>query len=432
MAHDRGFETLDMRIAEIGRELSGLAVVILRGGEVAHEAYFGRRFIDAEHPERDRPLDGSTKFRVASISKTATAIGAMVLADEGLLDLDRDISDYLGFRLRNPAWPDSPISASMLLSHTSSLRDCSGYSLALPHHLREFFSPGFESYEDGRHFASPSSGSDRSPGAYYCYANIGYGVLATAMEKVSGERFDRFMARRVLAPLGLDASYNVLSLSDEGFADLAALYRKGEGEESWDPSGPWRAQVDDYRGLRPASPCKLEEGLGPEALSRYELGSNGTLFSPQGGLRASALEVASIARLVMGEGALGETKIISRSAARRMMSLKWSYDPVSRNGDIEDGSTRATGLGLVRTTGTVDSYGGDSLLPDGGGPLAWGHHADAYGLLGGMLFSPETGFGLVYLIGGTPRDPSSYRGRHYSRTRWEEAIIEAAVETAIS
>ena len=62
-----------------------------------------------------------TCFRIASITKWVTAIGLMTLYDAGKLDLDKDISQYLGFTVRNPAYPNTPITARMILSHTSSL-----------------------------------------------------------------------------------------------------------------------------------------------------------------------------------------------------------------------------------------------------------------------------------------------------------------------
>jgi len=156
-------------------------------------------------------------------------------------------------------------------------------------------------------------------------------------------------------------------------------------------------------------------------------GSNGTLFSPQGGLRISAFDLSRIELLLMGYGALGDARIISEASARRMMTVAWRFDAAAANGDLEDGSTRATGLGLVRTTRSLDAFGGDRLLP-GGGPAMWGHHAEAYGLLGGMLFDPDSASGFVYLIGGTPCDPASRRGAHYSRSIWEERIIEALAD----
>ena len=65
--------------------------------------------------------DEDTCFRIASITKWVTAIGLMTLYDEGKLDLDKDISTYLGFTVRNPAYPNTPITARMLMTHTSSL-----------------------------------------------------------------------------------------------------------------------------------------------------------------------------------------------------------------------------------------------------------------------------------------------------------------------
>ena len=57
--------------------------------------------------------------RVASVSKMVTAIGVMKLVDEGKIDLASDVSRWLGWRLRNPNFPDRPITLSMLLSHTA-------------------------------------------------------------------------------------------------------------------------------------------------------------------------------------------------------------------------------------------------------------------------------------------------------------------------
>ena len=73
-------------------------------------------------------VDEDTCFRIASITKWVTAIGLMTLYDQGKLDLDKDISSYLGFKVRNPAFPDTPVTTRMLLSHTSSLSpDASDY-----------------------------------------------------------------------------------------------------------------------------------------------------------------------------------------------------------------------------------------------------------------------------------------------------------------
>jgi CubicO group peptidase (beta-lactamase class C family) len=60
-----------------------------------------------------RKVTADSPVRIASISKLITALGVMRLVDAGVLDLDRDVSDYLGWRLRNPAFPETPITTTI-------------------------------------------------------------------------------------------------------------------------------------------------------------------------------------------------------------------------------------------------------------------------------------------------------------------------------
>ena len=80
------------------------------------------------HIDPDAPADRDTLYRIASISKLVTTLGVMRLVEEGRLALDTDVGEYLGWRLRNPHFPETPITVRMLLTHTSSLRDDGGYS----------------------------------------------------------------------------------------------------------------------------------------------------------------------------------------------------------------------------------------------------------------------------------------------------------------
>ena len=104
------------------RALAGLAVAVLQQGEVKFEATFGRAFIDPAG-ESDRALTPESLMRVASISKMLSAIVVMQLMEEGTLELDSDVSDSLGWELRNPHFPNRAITLRQLLSHTSSIRD---------------------------------------------------------------------------------------------------------------------------------------------------------------------------------------------------------------------------------------------------------------------------------------------------------------------
>lgn len=414
-------ERLDRVAATPGAELSGLAFVAVEDGAVSFERYLGRRFIDPEDPSRDLPVTAGTRFRVASVSKPFVGAACMALVEDGLLDLDADVSEYLGWKLRNPAFPDDPITPAMLLSHVSSLRDGGGYSLPPGRALREFFEPGTEAWEGGAHFAGSRTERRLAPGRFYSYCNLGFGVMGTVIERVSGRRFDLFMRERVLSPLGVGGSFNVRLLSDDGLADLAALYRRGRDEDDWDSSGPWVAQVDDLRGARPASnPSDAD-------IAAYVPGTNATWLSPQGGLRASAREVARLALMFMGRGELDGARILSAASVEAMRRARWIFDRDTMNGELGSGKSRRAGMALFRTTDTKDEYGGDRLR-ESGGVVMEGHHADAYGLLGGMLFDVDARKGFVYLIGGTAADPVKRPGRFSSYRSWQEDIQAAAVD----
>jgi CubicO group peptidase (beta-lactamase class C family) len=86
----------------------------------ADVASFADGFAD---PKARRRVTIDDPVRVASVSKMVTAIGVMQLIDAGKLDLNSDVSRWLGWPLRNPNFPDRPITLSMLLSHTSSVRE---------------------------------------------------------------------------------------------------------------------------------------------------------------------------------------------------------------------------------------------------------------------------------------------------------------------
>lgn len=423
--HKGDAERLRKRLAAImatpGMELSSIATaVVVEDGTLA-EACVGRRYIDPDDSSLDRLATADTLYRVASISKMASGLLAMILVDEGKFDLDRDLSDYLGFALRNPAYPDVAITGAMLLSHVSSLRDIESYTMPLGGSLRDFFVPGGRGWEGGGHFASPDA-----PGRFYTYCNLGYGVLATAMEAVTGERFDTLVRGRVLEPLGMEAAHNVNLLSDDAFSRLAPLYRKLRGRAD-EPDSPWVAQVDDYRGKRPAIACTILPGCSASDLDRYVPGSNGTLFSPQGGMRASVLDLTRILRLFTGRGVIDGRRIVSEAGIRRMMTPAWRYDAALGNGSPDHGIDRECGLALMHVTNDYDELGGNRLRK-GGGPALWGHHADAYGLHGSLMFDADKGYGYTYLIGGTSVDPDLYRGKHSSYFVWEEQIQEAVLD----
>ena len=111
---------LDTLVGDPARPLSSLSVLAIRGGNVVYEGQFGQRSV-----EQNLPANSQTLYRIASVSKLVAAIGFMKLVETGDIDLDADVSNYLGFSLRNPNAPGDVITSRMLLSHTASVRDAS-------------------------------------------------------------------------------------------------------------------------------------------------------------------------------------------------------------------------------------------------------------------------------------------------------------------
>jgi CubicO group peptidase (beta-lactamase class C family) len=338
---------------------------------------------------RGRALAIDDPARIASVSKLVVALGVMRLVEQGRLDLDRDVSDYLGWRLRNPAFPDRPITLRLLLSHRSSLRDEVDYAIPFGTALRDVL-------------ANPAAyDAGHPPGAYFRYSNLNFPVIASVMERATGERFDRLMARLVLRPLDLDACFNWTTCSDAGVARAAVLY-----------AADGSALRDDLGGRRPDCPVLAPSGCD---LSTYVLGSNGALFSPQGGLRISVRDLAVVGRLLLNKGVHAGRPFLTEASIATLVAPIWAFD--GTNGDTEGGFYCAYGLAVqslqVRAIGCRDDlFGGQRAMI--------GHAGDAYGVRSGLWVDRARGVGIVFFATGNGDDPP--RGRRSAYRAVEEML----------
>jgi CubicO group peptidase (beta-lactamase class C family) len=197
--------------------------------------------------ESGRRLSTTDPVRVASISKLVVALGVMRLVEQGKLDLDADVSDLLGWRLRNLAFPEEKITLRLLLSHRSSLKDEVDYVVPLRTELRNVI-------------ANPKAfDAEHRPGSYFRYSNLGFPVIASVMERATGERFDRLMHRLVLSPLGLDACFNWTMCSDAAVARAVVMY---------DEKGA--VLRDDLRGRQPDCPVSAPAGVRPRPVPAWQ------------------------------------------------------------------------------------------------------------------------------------------------------------------
>ena len=311
-----------------------------------------------------RPVTANDPVRIASISKLVTAIAVMKLVEQGQLDLEADVSDVLGWHLHNPAFPDVPITLRQLLSHTSSLTDTVDYVLPLDAEMQRVLSDPLA--WDLAH----------SPGEYFRYTNFNFPVIAAVMERATGERFDRLVGRLVMEPLSIDACFNWVGCGDDAVARGVVLYRSGKPTK------------DDNHGVRPA--CAVTPARdGSCNLAMWKAGANGAIFSPQGGLRISALDLAKIGRMLLNDGMLGNVRVLSAASVRLMEEPVWRFS--GDNGDTQNGFMCSYGL-ATQTLATPGMLCRDDPLADGRQRV--GHAGDAYGLKSGLwLERPGDGAG---------------------------------------
>jgi CubicO group peptidase (beta-lactamase class C family) len=151
----------------------GLSVVAVCDGKIAGEWYAGLRDLD-----RNLPVNENTKYRIASISKFVMTTAMMKLYDQKRLDLDRDVSDYLGFTLRNPNHPDTPITVRMLLTHTSSINEGESYDPFLMASYNNVSNPPLSTscWRREANTTLMDMWRKEGPGEYFTYCNANFGL----------------------------------------------------------------------------------------------------------------------------------------------------------------------------------------------------------------------------------------------------------------
>jgi CubicO group peptidase (beta-lactamase class C family) len=344
-----------------------------------------------------RRITADDPVRVASISKLVVAIGVMRLIEQGVLSLDADVSEVLGWRLRHPSFPDRPVTLRLLLSHRTGLTDATSYVLPLDASLQAAL-------------ADPAAwDAQHGPGDHFAYANFNFPVIAAVMEAATRERFDRLMHRLVLAPLKLDACFNWETCSESAVARAVVLYRDGQ---------PVR---DDNQGARPACSVTPAED-GSCELAIWRPGRNGSIFSPQGGLRISAHGLAVIGRLLLGSGEADGVRLLSPASVDLLLSPHWTFDGANgqtfeadADDSASDGAICAYGLATqtlaTPAPGCRDDPFGDRIR-------RVGHAGDAYGLKSGLWIDRAAGTGVAYFATDVPDEG----GRRSAFTATEERL----------
>lgn len=342
--------------------------------------------------ETGRTLEANDPVRIASISKLIMALTALRLMDEGKLDLGRDVSDYLGWRLRSPYHPDAPVTLEHLLMHRAGLSDAGGYVIPLGESL------------DAK-LADPAAWRNvGKPGeAAFEYANLGSPLIATALEAASGERYDRLVERLVFAPLGVKACLNWIGCDADMQARAVTLYRD-TGEVARD------APAD----LPPNCTIPVAEGASCD-LQSYVPGTNASIFSPQGGVRIGMMDLAKIGQALLA--AEGEQTLASR------------LGPFRADRDDEQQFFCAYGLAMQLIPAPHEGCDDDLF---GDGRIYFGHSGEAYALQSGLWIDPESGTGFAYFTTAAPppaggEDTGGFTAREIAlMARAQALLVESA------
>ena len=315
----------------------GAALVLCAPGGADDVFCFGHARLHPRVPVTER-----TCFRIASVSKLVMSFAALSLEESGLLDLDRDVSAYLGYPVRSPHAPDIPVTMRMLLTHTAGLTDSGPY--------------GTRGMEGGcalrELLGAEESWRSRAPGASFEYSNFGAGAAGVVIERAAGLPFDDVLQKRVFAPLGIRASYDPRRIAPAG--DLA----DGYGVRGFLPP---RLKYDAEKLA-----ARAPEPFDPE---RDYLIAAGRMITDSFGL-------ARLVRLLASEDGMGVLSPASLQMMRR----------------CQDGAPGIAHAGRgLNTAALPDVFPGFSPV---------GHQGVAYGMCAELFADPASGCGVGLMTSG--------------------------------
>ena len=182
--------------------IPGIAVGVVKGDALHWAKGYGWADL-----EQQRPMSAEGVMNIASISKTITATAALQLWERGKIDLEADINTYLPIAVRNPNFPEMPITVRQILTHSSSIKDgpnyrkcfqCGDPSVSLSDWIEGYFQPGGEWYDAAANFHR------EAPDSIYQYSNLAFGLLGYLIEQVSGQAFAEYAEENIFGPLEMD------------------------------------------------------------------------------------------------------------------------------------------------------------------------------------------------------------------------------------
>jgi len=316
----------------------GVATVIVKNGEIVWLQCYG--FADIEN---GITVTDSTQFLLASMSKLFTGTATMQLKEDGMLQLNNDINEYLPWPLNHPVQSTIPMTIQQLMTHTSSIKDnwsaMSNYygypdpTISLEACMQDYFTVTGQNYNANQNFLSAP------PGTVFNYSNMATALNGYITEIVSSMPFDDYCDEHIFEPLCMEKT--AWHMADLDSNEVARPYSYSNGNFIANPHYGFA----DY---------------------------------PDGQLRSSITDLANYMIAFLNGGSLGSNAILSPSSVSEM----WTQQIPS----IES----KQGLNWYK----------ELLYHSGGETLLWGHNGGELGVSTDMYVDPESNIGLCVLSNG--------------------------------
>ncbi len=264
------------------KNLTSVSYCVVKNDKILHSGALGL----ADKTTNKLATD-NTRYLVASISKTITAVALMKLVEQNLISLDDDINQKLPFSVSNPNFPNTRITYRMLLSHTSSISDgfqdsstlyCYGTDCSMT--LAQFFDNVFLS--TGQYY-SKDYFSNNNPGTTEDYSNLATALIGYLVERITQTPFDVYCKNNIFSPLGMTKTE--WRLSNTPLVELAIPY----SPDIPNPNNP-HYTFPDY---------------------------------PNGGLRTNVLDLSKFLRMIIQNGSLNGIQVLSTSSMTSMKTLQF-------------------------------------------------------------------------------------------------------------
>jgi CubicO group peptidase (beta-lactamase class C family) len=315
----------------------GVSTIIVKDGVIVWVESYGYADVDNMVPVED-----TTVFLLASMSKVFTGTAAMQVYEQGLVQLDTDISSYLSWPLDIPGYESESVTMRQLMTHTSSIEDGPAMdlyydypdpSIALGDCMQSYFTMSGAYYDPKENFF------DNAPGTVYNYSNMATALNGFVVQSASGTPFDDFCDNNIFEPLCMENT--AWHFADFDSAQVARPYQYAGG---------------DY-----------------VAYTHY-----GFADYPDGQLRSNVMDLGNFMIAYLNDGTLGANSILNQSSIIEMWTPQvTTLDPNQ-------------GLNWYQ----------EELFYSGGSSMLWGHNGGEDGVSTDMYLDPINNIGICVLTNG--------------------------------